>query len=193
MRAASPRSPHSKQRGLISTDWSTGRPSQIEVWPPIPYTIQLSPSDCNTTSGPINCTEACRNETFLFTPTSLRIFSLLAAASVLVRNDNYSFDPTDDSARRVAQYWHVPDMETFGVERVLGNIIECISQSCVAASGVGICGDAVSRVRYVPINAANLSSVVEILSHYCNGLSSITNADMAGPGVSTADLIAGFA
>ncbi|KFA74435.1 hypothetical protein S40288_10077 [Stachybotrys chartarum IBT 40288] len=154
-----------------------------EVWPPVPYTIQFTPSDCNTTSGPMNCTEACRNETFLFTPTNLRICSLLAAASVLVRNDNYSFDPTGDSARRVAQDWYVPDLETFDGEKVLGNITECISQSCVAASGVGTCSDAVSRVRYVPINATNLSPVVEILSHYCNGLNSITNADMAGPGV----------
>ncbi|KAI3318291.1 hypothetical protein HD806DRAFT_317365 [Xylariaceae sp. AK1471] len=155
----------------------------IEVYSPVPYIFQFNPLDCNTTSGTRNCTEACRDNTALFTPTNLHVCSMLASASLLVANKTLSLDLSNETTSQVAEEWQVPNLTAFDGAGVIGNISECIYRSCITAPDVGRCNGSVASLAARPITASSMSTLIQTLDHYCQSPNSVLNTDIAGPGV----------
>ncbi|KAI1170870.1 hypothetical protein F4777DRAFT_567666 [Nemania sp. FL0916] len=171
----------------ITSDWNAlidwkSRP-QAQVSPPIPYTFEFNQLDCNTTSGSRNCTEACRDRTSLFTPTNLRVCSLLATTSLLVADRTFNFSLSDSVTAQIADEWQVPNLTSFDGAGVLANITDCITQSCTVAPDVGTCSKNARPSLNTPVTVGTVANLLQSLDHYCDSQNSVLNADIAGPGV----------
>jgi hypothetical protein len=144
--------------------------------------IGFSPNDCETESGARNCTEACTDPSSLFTPTNLRACTTLAGAALLVQNNTYSVDQSDEQTVEAIDFWQLPDLSTYNATDVFARVAQCIPQSCAVAA-LGKCGQDVRDLGSVEIRADNLALIASRLEHYCDGVNLEINTDIAGPGV----------
>ncbi|KAK3384705.1 hypothetical protein B0T24DRAFT_609339 [Lasiosphaeria ovina] len=144
--------------------------------------LGFGPGDCKTLSSSPNCTEACSDPSFLFTPTNLRACAALAGAALLVQNGTYSVDWSDAQTAEAIGFWHVPDLSTFDATDVFTRVAQCIPQSCTVAR-LGECAENVQDLGSVEIKADNLALISSRLGHYCDGVDLEINTDIAGPGV----------
>ncbi|KAK4451280.1 hypothetical protein QBC34DRAFT_436818 [Podospora aff. communis PSN243] len=145
-------------------------------------TLSFGPQDCTTVSGTRNCTEACSNAADLFTPENFRACTALAGAALLVQDGTYAVDMVGNGPREVMETFGVPDLVQYNATGVFGDVASCLAESCIL-SNLGDCGEGVSELASVDVDAANLAAMVEGLGSYCNGAAVEVNADIAGPGV----------
>jgi hypothetical protein len=139
--------------------------------------------DCETKNRIRDCTEACSNPSFLFTPTNIRVCTALASVALLVQNGTYSIDRSDAQAVQTMDSFHIPDLSTYNATRVFAYVAECIPESC-ATPRLGECTDDLRRLAQVPIQADSLRNITSTLSQYCDKTNLQLSADIAGPGVS---------
>lgn len=151
--------------------------------------LSFNPGECLTESGLQNCADACSNPSSLFRHTNLRACTVLASAALLVQNETYSIDRSDAETAQVMEAWQIPDLSTFNATGVLTHVVRCIPESCTIAR-LGRCSDVVQSLADVEVRVDNLGIISSRLGQYCNGATLEINADIAGPGVSTAVLTA---
>lgn len=144
--------------------------------------LGFAPVDCTTSAGSRNCTEACLDPAFLFTPANLRACTALASAALLVQNGTYRVDLSESETTEVMVLWGIPELATFKASDMLSQVTECIAESCVI-SGLE-CGEDVKGIFQLGVNVDNLNHLSTRLGHYCWGAEMRINPDIAGPGVS---------
>ena len=147
--------------------------------------LTFGPRDCLMADGGFNCTEACSNPSLLFEPENFRACTTLAGAALYVQDQAYSVDRTDAETAAVMAAWKVPDLATFNATGLLGDVGDCISESCTIKGKLGECPDELDTLEGVKITTANLGSVASQMTLYCNDLNVDLNNDIAGPGVSS--------
>ncbi|KAK3319099.1 hypothetical protein B0H66DRAFT_623471 [Apodospora peruviana] len=157
------------------------------------YKLYFYSTDCKTTSGTTNCTEACLDPKSLFTPRNFYTCVLLAAAALLVQNDDYYVNNSDPATIQAMDQWHVADLSTLDGPGILTNVGQCIATSCVRST-LGECGHDVRKINdfdYSDMGVYFLPNVTNSLDLYCDGFDdeSIINPDIAGPGVVLSYLI----
>lgn len=142
--------------------------------------VDLYSGDCETTPGVANCTAACSDPFFLFTPSNLRACVPIAVAALAVQNGTFAVNTTHPETMDAIASWRVPDLQTFNATGMLANVARCIAEPC---------GDPRSRyceqgTPYIH-TIADLRNLTDSMRSYCFGLNDEVNADIAGPGVST--------
>lgn len=147
-----------------------------------PLRLGFGPNECTTVSGSRNCTEACSDPSFLFTPANLGACTTLASAALLVQNGTYAVNQSDAETIATTDSWHIPDLSTFNATGVLESLVACIPESCTV-SKLGECTDDVENISGVEIRPENLALISSKLGHYCDNTNLETNPDIAGPGV----------
>ncbi|KAK0710854.1 hypothetical protein B0H67DRAFT_646280 [Lasiosphaeris hirsuta] len=155
--------------------------------------LSFAPSDCMTTSGTKNCTEACLRPRSLFQLENFKTCVLIASAALLVQNKTYSVDTFDAATVETIESFLVPNLTNFNAVGVLTNVTSCITQSCTS-SNLGDCATSVRDINKLHILASNLVAVATRLSSYCAMAKKEINSDIAGPGLVVAYLLqVGFA
>ncbi|KAK3366381.1 hypothetical protein B0H63DRAFT_536315 [Podospora didyma] len=79
--------------------------------------------------------------------------------------------------------WQVPDLATFNATGHLGDVGDCISESCTIKGKLGDCPDELDTLEGVKITTANLGSIASQMTLYYNDVNVNLNNDIARPGV----------
>lgn len=157
-------------------------------WPKVPhpkgvqYSITFREGDCVTVPGSQNCSQACTDPAFLFTPMNLRMCLRLASTALLVKDGQFAVNLTD-ATRQATETWHVPNLTALDGAAILANISSCLFASCIVADDVKQCTEVVRKLPALPINASKFPAFMGVLGNYCGHLDNTANADIAGPGV----------
>jgi len=179
-------------KGLSSTPFFEAAPEQLAAILHTSstrqdLTIDLVSSDCSTSLGYRNCTEACSDPSALLTPANFRVCTALASAALLVQNGTYAVNHADEQTTRAIDSWGIPELSTYNSTDVFRQVAGCLSQSCIV-SNLGDCTDDVGRLFNTDITANNLGAITSSLSHYCDRTTVDIDADIAGQGVSASGL-----
>lgn len=167
--------------------------AQQDLQEPAPISILSTGCYLNSTSehaadgagmragdGYRDCPSACASPNTMFNSSyTLWNCLTLAAASVYVADQDMILDASDLTS--VGQKMGFDSLDQFNATQIFSNTLECIKGSCSDYS-LGSCSKNISNLD---ISGAQneVLALFNGLQGYCDGMESVVNSDIAGPGV----------